>query len=86
MPVYEPRTRLVNFRLSEDEFRTLRDASAGSNSRSISDFARSAVMRTVSGAPASETSTLPAALQSTFAELEARLRQLVNLLPPTRNE
>lgn len=44
MPVYRPRTRLVNFRLSEDEFLMLKDTCARSGARSVSDYARSAVL------------------------------------------
>ncbi len=44
MPVYRPRTRLVNFRLSEDEYKTLKDISAASGARSVSDYARAAVL------------------------------------------
>ena len=46
MAVTKPRNRLVNFRLTEEEFQSLRTASAESGARSISDFARSAVLRT----------------------------------------
>jgi hypothetical protein len=44
MAVLKPRTRLVNFRVSEDEFQTLKTASETGGARSISDFARSAVL------------------------------------------
>ena len=40
MAIYSPRTRLVNFRLSEDEYQTLKDAAIRQGARSISDFAR----------------------------------------------
>jgi hypothetical protein len=44
LPVYRPRTRLVNFRLSEDEYQMLKDTCARSGARSVSDYARSAVL------------------------------------------
>ena len=44
MAVTKPRTRLVNFRLSEEEFRTLREACETGGARSLSDFARTAVL------------------------------------------
>lgn len=44
MPVYRPRTRLVNFRLSEDEYQSLKETCAQSGARSVSDYARSAVL------------------------------------------
>ncbi|WP_155121587.1 plasmid mobilization protein [Bryobacter aggregatus] len=44
MPVYRPRTRLVNFRLSEDEYERLKDTCFRSGARSVSDYARAAVL------------------------------------------
>lgn len=52
MPVYHPRTRLVNFRLSEEEFEVLQQTCARSGARSISDFARAAVLAAPSITPA----------------------------------
>lgn len=42
--VKSPRNRLVNFRVSEDEFQELRGQCESKNSRSISDFARNQVL------------------------------------------
>lgn len=44
MPVFRPRTRLVNFRLSEDEYQALKEICARSGARSVSDYARAAVL------------------------------------------
>ena len=44
MAVTKPRNRLVNFRVSEDEFQSLREACETGGARSISDFARCAVL------------------------------------------
>ena len=49
MSITNPRTKLVNFRLSEDEFQNLREASIQFGARSLSDFARSAVLRQHTG-------------------------------------
>ena len=49
MSVTNPRTKLVNFRLSEEEFQNLRTASAQFGARSLSDFARSAVLKSYNG-------------------------------------
>ena len=46
MPVLKPRNRLINFRLNEDEYESLRAACAHQGARSLSDFARAAVLRT----------------------------------------
>ena len=45
MSVLKPRNRLVNFRLTEEEYSALYLASGKSGARSLSDFARSAVLR-----------------------------------------
>ncbi len=45
MSVLKPRNRLVNFRLTEEEYSALHLASGKSGARSLSDFARSAVLR-----------------------------------------
>lgn len=47
MAIYSPRTRLVNFRLSEDEYQTLKEAAIHQGARSISDFARGAILNSV---------------------------------------
>ena len=49
MAINNPRTKLVNFRLSEEEFQNLRAASTQFGARSLSDFARSAVLKTYTG-------------------------------------
>ncbi len=51
MPVFQPRTRLVNFRVSEDEFVRLKEGSLRAGARSISDFARAAVLTEVAAGP-----------------------------------
>lgn len=50
MPVFKRRTRTVNFRLSEEEFESLRKACLAEGARSLSDFARSVVCRSLGGA------------------------------------
>jgi hypothetical protein len=90
MSILKPRNRLVNFRLTEEEFGYLRDACLAQGARSISDFARSAVLRqadrsssvgpNASGPSpawdAPSTQSL-AELQSAMVQLEARVGQLV---------
>jgi hypothetical protein len=49
MSVTNPRTKLVNFRLSEVEFQSLRAASTQFGARSLSDFARSTVLKSYAG-------------------------------------
>jgi hypothetical protein len=73
MAVTKPRSRLVNFRLTEEEFQSLRTASAESGARSISDFARSAVLRTFH-------SQAPEAPVSGLVDLASRLEAAVDKL------
>jgi hypothetical protein len=47
MSVINPRNRLVNFRLTAEEFDSLKSASIERGARSVSDFARSAVLGAV---------------------------------------
>lgn len=49
MAIQKPRTRLINFRVSEDEYDQLRQASEKSGARSLSDFARSAILHSFDG-------------------------------------
>ena len=80
MSILKPRNRLVNFRLTDEEFVYLREACAAQGARSISDFARSAVLRQADrSAPASDSPSTQslAELQSMMAQLEARVGQLV---------
>ncbi len=47
MAFHKPRTRLVNFRLTEEEYETLKNAAESRGARSISDFARAAILSSV---------------------------------------
>ena len=53
MAVLKRRTRMVNFRLFEDEYEGLRSACLAGGVRSISDFARAAVCRSLVAGPRS---------------------------------
>lgn len=86
MSVINPRNRLVNFRLSENEFESLRAACLALGARSISDFARSAVLEKMSQhqPPASDMDNKRVVqLDHKVAELETRVGQLLNLLAAT---
>lgn len=85
MSVIRPRNRLVNFRLSEDEFEKLRDSCALFGARSISDFARSSVLSRLELDPRQEAapSRQIQSLDTKVNELEARVGQLLHLLEAT---
>ena len=50
------RNRIINFRVTEDEFMRLRDASVERGCRCLSEFARIALLRSLESAPEENTS------------------------------
>lgn len=84
MPVIKPRNRLVNFRLSEEEFEKLRASCALTGARSLSDFARDAVMRSVATGlrsneeRAGEVRTNE--IDQKVHDLESRVGELMNMM------
>ena len=76
MPVLRPRNRLVIFRVSDEEYEALRTAYAGHGARSMSDFARSAALRSAAGQESLAT------LSHKVAELEAQLAGLMKIVGP----
>ncbi len=82
MPVYRPRTRLVNFRVNEEEYAALLAACSQNGARSVSDFARLAVMRQAGTGERQAASVhwRLSALGHKMAELECRVLQLLRLL------
>jgi len=81
MSVLRPRNRLVNFRLSEDEFEMLRESCGRFGARSISDFARSSVLARLEEDP--EAKTRLSSLDNKVVELETRVSQLLKLVDAT---
>ncbi len=76
MPVLNPRTRLVNFRVSEDEFRRLKESCARAGARSVSDYARAAVLTEAGAGP-----TVPMLeLSHRWNRLEQRLDTYLSLI------
>lgn len=88
MPVYHPRTRLVNFRLSEEEYLLLKETCARSGARSVSDYARSTVLAqpvlSPPGLPGTDTGMPPdcserwGRLEDLVLQLASQMNQLVN--------
>ncbi len=82
MPVIKPRTRLVNFRLTDDEYDHLIAACSLRGARSLSDFARSAVLRLAD--PQTEAvgylQCRLTTLDERVLELEDRIKRLIGLL------
>jgi hypothetical protein len=86
MSVFKPRNRLVNFRLSEEEFDKLKALCPLHGARSISDFARSSVLERLDRQPdtAPPASMIPPSyaghLDNKVNDLETRVDQLLNML------
>jgi hypothetical protein len=45
MPVFNPKNRMISFRLSEEQFALLQEASIRTGARSVSEYARDAIVR-----------------------------------------
>lgn len=82
MSVLQPRKRLVNFRLSQEEYEKLKTAYPLRGARSISDFARTVVLRSVglTDVPEDSVHARLSSLGQKVVELETRLAGLVRLL------
>lgn len=86
MSILHPRNRLVNFRLSDEEFDRLKTSCEAYGARSISDFARTSVLERIdqlSAAEAGPPRDRVQMLDGKVAELEVRVGQLLNLLSAT---
>jgi hypothetical protein len=83
MAIYSPRTRLVNFRLSEDEYQTLKEAAIRQGARSISDFARGAILTSVN-TPRSENGQVDlTGLDRKMSEIQGTVERISGLLTRT---
>lgn len=84
MAVLRPRTRVVFFRVSQDEFQQFMQACESSGARSASDFARMAVQRMIAAhdppEPLSRPALEPDNVDAALKHLAARLDQLSELI------
>ena len=82
MPVPRPRTRLVNFRVSDEEYETLRFACTRHGARSISDFVRLAALGWAGSTNLQATAMQwrLSALGHTMAKLEDRVGQVLGVM------
>lgn len=91
MAILKPRTKLISFRLSEEEYEKLQGACVAEGARSISEFARAALQRSV-GADNNHSNGQRTAsfgpgaqeLVDTMRELSRHLSQLVSLVRSQR--
>ncbi|MCS6953709.1 MAG: hypothetical protein RMK57_11725 [Bryobacterales bacterium] len=80
MVVWQPRNRLVIFRLSEAEYRRLLAACRRDSARSLSDFVRLAVLEQVSQPGAAAARAGIARLARSIGKLESRVARLLERL------
>ena len=82
MAITKPRTKLVNFRLSEEEFQGLREASAQFGARSLSEFARCAVLKSSVGDSDSDglLHVRLSDIDQKVSEIESNMRQIKDYL------
>ena len=83
MPVLKRRSRIVSFRLSQEEYDALKDTCLAEGARSISDFARSAACRLArngNGSPDEGLQATVLTLQGRVEDLDRELKRLAHLL------
>jgi hypothetical protein len=79
--MYQLRTRLVTFRVTEEEFEQLKLASANTRARCLSDFARSTMLGSASQALASPGGPIDdrlCSLERRLNDLEINLERIAN--------
>jgi hypothetical protein len=84
MSVLNPRNRLVNFRLSDVEYEALQAACHTQGARSLSEFARTAILRLLEEPSSSDTpgDARMEKLDQKVSQLDLRVEQLRQLLTP----
>jgi DNA-binding transcriptional regulator GbsR (MarR family) len=85
MAVLKPRDRSVYFRISEDEFRQFVQACEKEGARSISDLARSAVLRLIEDCNHTREEQGIAPQLRALEKLMLRITDQLQLLAETRN-
>ena len=83
--MFKTRTRMVSFRLSEDEYERLKDLSLMECARSVSEFARAALCKLPNGNGDSVTTAAPRMekLEGAVRQLKLEMRQLRQLVEAT---
>jgi hypothetical protein len=87
VPVIDPRHRVVNFRLSDSEYETVRTASIAEGARSVSEFARSSVLQRLAGTDTERhrlTESMETLAQK-FMELEANVGEIARWIRGPEN-
>jgi hypothetical protein len=85
MPVFKPKTRMISFRLSEDEYEWLRQDSLAKGARSVSDYARLILCRIALGGGESNRDGAEEKLLQIghrLNELDREVQRLAHLVEP----
>ena len=84
--MFKTRTRMVSFRLSEDEYERLKDLSLMECARSVSEFARAALCKLPNGNGESATTAAPRMerMEVAIRQLKLEMHQLRQLVEATR--
>lgn len=82
----KPRNRVVVFRLSEDEYRSLKEACARRGARNVSDFTRSEVLESLSDTRNGDLDRRFKTIEQGIASLQSQFNNvLLNLLQGVRH-
>jgi hypothetical protein len=76
MPALKRRDRIVIFRLTQDEYESMKSVCARRGARNISDFARTALLLSIERERQSDTEQKLAALQSTVERMSRLLERI----------
>lgn len=80
MAFHKPRTRLVNFRLTEEEYETLKNAAESRGARSISDFARAAILSSVATQDSNGNSAHASGIDRKLEDINTAVERLAGML------
>jgi len=74
MAILKPRNRILIFRLTEDEYSNLQTACSTDGARSLSDFARTRLLGTITTEPAASS------VEQKLTDLQSQMRIVVERL------
>ncbi len=76
MVVFKRKTRMISFRVSEEEYRQLQAASLSSGARSVSDFARDNLFCLINAKPASAIEGRVDRISEALATLDGEIQRI----------
>ena len=83
MAILKPRTKIITFRVAEEEFEQLKNLSAAGGARSLSDYARAAVCNPAPSRPGARDVELDARvrkLDGKVEELDRAIKELTQMI------